>query len=130
MRVAIVCPIRMGQEYIRDYVEYHINLGFDNIILIDNNETDGPNPMDQLIGLEQYILYEDARGNHNKNRQNTLNTLMYQKYYIFPNLLESQVTNPLMTWLCLISGCQINSLPVFHLLGIAFFFALRPLALL
>ena len=71
----------MGQEYIRDYVEYHINLGFDNIILIDNNETDGPNPMDQLIGLEQYILYEDARGNHDKNRQNTLNTLMYQKYH-------------------------------------------------
>lgn len=81
MRVAIVCPIRMGQEYIRDYVEYHINLGFDNIILIDNNETDGPNPMDQLIGLEQYILYEDARGNHENNRQNTLNTLMYQKYH-------------------------------------------------
>ena len=71
----------MGQEYIRDYVEYHINLGFDNIILIDNNETDGPNPMDQLIGLEQYILYEDARGNHDKNRQTTLNTLMYQKYH-------------------------------------------------
>ena len=81
MRVAIVCPIRQGQEYIRDYVEYHINLGFDNIILIDNNETDGPNPMDQLIGLEQYILYENARGNHEKNRQNALNTLMYQKYH-------------------------------------------------
>ena len=81
MRVAIVCPIRMGQEYIRDFVEYHTKLGFDKIILIDNNEVSGPNPMDQLIGLEQYILYENARGNHDKNRQNTLNTLMYQKYH-------------------------------------------------
>lgn len=81
MNVGLVTPIRMGQEYIRDFVEYHTKLGFDKIILIDNNEVAGPNPMDQLIGLEQYILYEDARGNHDKNRQNTLNTLMYQKYH-------------------------------------------------
>ena len=81
MNVGIVLPIRMGQEYIRDYVEYHIKLGFDKIILIDNNETDGPNPMDQLIGLEQFINYEDARGNHDSNRQNKLNTEMYRKYW-------------------------------------------------
>lgn len=81
MNVGIVLPIRMGQEYIRDYVEYHIKLGFDKIILIDNNETNGPNPMDQLIGLEEFINYEDARGVHDSNRQNRLNTKMYRKYW-------------------------------------------------
>ena len=81
MRVGLVCPIRQGQEYIRDYVEYHLNLGFDKIILIDNNETDGPNPMDQLIEYQQNIIYIDARGNHETHRQNALNTRVYQTYY-------------------------------------------------
>lgn len=81
MRVGLVCPIRQGQEYIRDYVEYHLNLGFDKIILIDNNETDGPNPMTVLSEFTDYIEYVDKRGDHSPTRQNDNNTEVYQKYW-------------------------------------------------
>ena len=81
MRVGIVQPIREGQEYLREWVIHHLKLGFDKIIIIDNNETNGPNPMDQVIDLQQFIEYIDIRGNHDKDRQNKTNTLAYQKFH-------------------------------------------------
>lgn len=54
---------------LREWVEHYIKLGFDKIFLYDNNEVDGPNPLDELTGLEEYVEYKSIRGDHSKNRQ-------------------------------------------------------------
>jgi len=37
MKVALCVQIKLENNYIREWIEYHKNLGFDNIVIIDNN---------------------------------------------------------------------------------------------
>lgn len=71
MRVGLCVGVKGDPKIIRlrEYVEHYINLGFDKIFLYDNNELDGPNPLEALKGLEEYIEYRPIRGVHSKNRQ-------------------------------------------------------------
>lgn len=51
-RIAIGCIIKQEEKYIKEWVEHYINLGFDKIFIIDNNDTYNP----ELYGiLEDYI---------------------------------------------------------------------------
>lgn len=81
MYVGVVMSIRECNEYLHEWVEHHLKLGFDRIILIDNNEPDGPNPLDVVPEYRDKITYVDIRGNHEKDRQNKTNTLVYQKLH-------------------------------------------------
>lgn len=81
MKVGIVVPVRLGQEYLHEWVEHHLKLGFDRIILIDNNEPDGPNPLDVVPEYRDKITYVDIRGNHDKDRQNKTNSLVYKNMH-------------------------------------------------
>jgi hypothetical protein len=55
-RVAITCMAKCENDYIREWVEYHLDLGFDKIFIYDNNDLDGEH-FDEVIG--DYI--EDGR---------------------------------------------------------------------
>ena len=41
MKTAVCCIIRNENAYIREFVEWYKHLGFDNVILYDNNFSDG-----------------------------------------------------------------------------------------
>lgn len=64
MKVAICILVKNENRYIREWLYYHKKLGFDNIILYDNNDYDGENVFD-VIGDEitnGYVIYNDIRG--------------------------------------------------------------------
>ena len=67
MKVAICIEVKNENRYLREWLDYHRNLGFDNIILYDNNDTNGENVFD-VIGEEinnGYVIYEDIKDKRN-----------------------------------------------------------------
>ena len=40
MKVAIICIAKNEEKYIKEWSDYHLNLGFDNIFICDNDEED------------------------------------------------------------------------------------------
>lgn len=52
MKTAVCCIIKDENAYLREFVEWYKNLGFDNIVLYDNNFSDGENIHDSI---EDYI---------------------------------------------------------------------------
>jgi len=40
-KVALCCMAKMENLYLREWVEYHLNLGFDHIYIYDNNDPEG-----------------------------------------------------------------------------------------
>lgn len=69
MRVAVVLGVKDDGKYLQEYVTHYISIGVDKIIMFDNNEPDGEQPLDFLKGLEQHIILIDKRGNRSKSRQ-------------------------------------------------------------
>lgn len=63
MKVAICIMIKNENMYIREWVDYHKNLGFDNIILYDNNDSNGENVYDVLSDEinNGFIIYENIK---------------------------------------------------------------------
>lgn len=64
MRVLLCAIAKLENDYLREWVEYHKNLGFDNIILYDNNDIDGEHfeeVIDDYI-KEGYVIVKDKRG--------------------------------------------------------------------
>ena len=55
MKIAICAIIKNENVYLREWVEYHRGLGFDKIIIYDNNSIDGEVPH-QVIG--DYVMSE------------------------------------------------------------------------
>lgn len=41
MKVAIVCIVKNENRYLREFIKYYINLGFDTIFIGDNNDSEG-----------------------------------------------------------------------------------------
>lgn len=63
-KVLLCCIGKMENLYIREFVEYHKQLGFDNICLYDNNDLDGEH-FEDVIGdyIESgYVILKDVRG--------------------------------------------------------------------
>lgn len=48
-KIALCCIVKMENGYIRFFVEYYKNLGFDKLFLYDNNDIDGEQ-LDEVIG--------------------------------------------------------------------------------
>ena len=61
----LLCGIgKLENNYIREWVEYHKNLGFNNIVLYDNNDIDGEH-FEDVIGdyIESgYVILKNWRG--------------------------------------------------------------------
>ena len=67
MKVAICIEVKNENRYIREWLEYHDKLGFDNIILYDNNDSNGENIFD-VIGDEiknGFVIYENIKDKTN-----------------------------------------------------------------
>ena len=66
VKSAICCIVKMENLYLRDWVDYHKALGFDNIILYDNNDENGEYPQ-MVIGdyiRDGFVIYKDVRGKY------------------------------------------------------------------
>lgn len=64
MKVLLCAIAKLENDYLREWVEYHKNLGFDNIVLYDNNDIDGEH-FNEVIGdyiQEKYVIVKDKRG--------------------------------------------------------------------
>lgn len=60
--IAIIC--KGEYKYLREFVEYHLNLGFDRIVIADNNDIDGER-YDELLAdyiKETKVMIFDFRG--------------------------------------------------------------------
>lgn len=63
-KVLLCCIGKNENRYIREYVEHYKNLGFDNIMLYDNNDIDGEH-FEDVIGdyiNEGFVILKDYRG--------------------------------------------------------------------
>ena len=74
MRVGIIAIARNEQLYIREWVEHHLSLGFDRIIIADNDDTF------LLPGIikDKRVIHEDYTGIDKV--QSLAYTELYQKY--------------------------------------------------
>ena len=63
MKVAICLMIKNENRYIREWLEYHKKIGFDNVILYDNNHTNGENVYDVIRDdiNSGYAIYENVK---------------------------------------------------------------------
>lgn len=64
MKIAICAIIKNENLYLREWIEYHKRLGFDKIIIYDNNPVDGEVPH-QVIGdyvMDGYVDVHNIRG--------------------------------------------------------------------
>ena len=67
MKAAICIEIKNENRYIREWLDYHKKLGFDNIILYDNNDSDGENIYDIISNEIEtgFIIYENIKDKSN-----------------------------------------------------------------
>ena len=63
MKTAVCCIVKNENDYIREFVEWHKSIGFDNIIFYDNNFSDGEH-IEDVIGdyIENgYVIVENVK---------------------------------------------------------------------
>lgn len=63
-KVLLCCIGKMENNYIREFVEHNKSIGFDNIVLYDNNDIDGEH-FEDVIGDyidSEYVILKDWRG--------------------------------------------------------------------
>lgn len=80
MKTLLIAIAKIENNYLREWVEYHKRVGFDNIILCDNNDIDGER-FDEVIGdyiRSGYVIVEDYRGKEHPQIE-AYNTC-YRKY--------------------------------------------------
>lgn len=66
MKTLLCCIAKMENLYLRDFIQYYKNIGFDNVVLYDNNDEAGEYPQ-QVIGYyisDGFVIYKDARGKY------------------------------------------------------------------
>ena len=91
MKVYIITSARFEECYIEEWVQYHLNMGFDKIIINDNNPKDYPyNPKDILkkyidkgqVIVERYYDYFEIPTNLDDPNDDMHNiyTWLYNKY--------------------------------------------------
>lgn len=63
-KVLLCCIGKMENNYIREFIEHHKNIGFDNIVLYDNNDIDGEYFEDVINDYIEsgYVIMKDWRG--------------------------------------------------------------------
>ncbi len=63
-KILLCCIGKMENNYIREFVEHHKSIGFDNIVLYDNNDIDGEHFEDVISDYinSGYVILKDQRG--------------------------------------------------------------------
>ena len=64
MRIAICCIVKLENHYIREWVEHYKNINVDNVIIYDNNDTNGEcltEVIDDYI-KDGFVIIENCRG--------------------------------------------------------------------
>lgn len=75
---AVICAIaKFEYDYIKEWVEYHLNLGFDKIVIYDNNDLDGEQYDDLLSEFikKGKVELRDVRGKRAMQR------IVYNEFY-------------------------------------------------
>lgn len=75
---AVICAIaKFEYDYIKEWVEYHLNLGFDKIVIYDNNDLDGERYDDLLAEYIKtgQVELRDVRGKLAMQR------IVYNEFY-------------------------------------------------
>lgn len=64
MKIAICALVKNENLYLREWVEYHKSIGFDNVIIYDNNENRGEYPHQVIFDYIQqgYVIVHNIRG--------------------------------------------------------------------
>ena len=77
MKTAIICIAKNEDKYIKEWVNYHLNLGFDNIIICDNDDED---IISKIIDDNRVIIL-DYRNNRQKHSfQSFAYTEVFNRY--------------------------------------------------
>ena len=77
MRTAICCIAKCENNYLKEWVDYHLDLGFSHIYIWDNNNVDGER-IEPLFEGEEMVTILDCRGE--KAFQNKAYTVFYKQY--------------------------------------------------
>lgn len=77
-KVAVVCIARMEGRYIREWVNHYLALGFDDIIICDNNHTEDNENLGSMFQDNDRVIVEDYR--NLVGYQMKCYTEIYQKY--------------------------------------------------
>ena len=77
MKTAICCIAKCENRYLKEWVDYHLNLGFSHIYIWDNNNPDGEHIEEALPNYSQVTVL-DCRGE--KAFQNKAYTRFYKEY--------------------------------------------------
>jgi hypothetical protein len=56
-QIVVVCPVKNDNEYLMEYTDHYLNLGFDKVIFLDNNDDQSIRPSEVL---EQYVKNGNA----------------------------------------------------------------------
>ena len=64
MRTAVCCILKNENHYIREWVEWYKNIGFTNVILYDNNDSDGEKLDEVIVDFinDGFAIIKDVRG--------------------------------------------------------------------
>lgn len=64
MKVALCCICKNENDYIKEFVEYYKNIGFDNIIVYDNNDVNGEQIEDVINDYvtSGFVIINNIRG--------------------------------------------------------------------
>ena len=79
MKLGVCVGVKLSNIYLPEWVGHYRSLGFDLIIILDNNETDGEKPSDVLGEAPDIFIY-DKRGDHSMCRQNIFYTEVYNDF--------------------------------------------------
>lgn len=68
-KVILVAIAKEEEQYLREWIDYHLNLGFDKIIIYDNNHS-GDNSQKNIIkSHSDKVIYKDFQGIFNCSQQ-------------------------------------------------------------
>lgn len=82
MTTCLCAIVKNENSYICEWVDYHKQLGFNHIYIIDNNDKDGEKPEDVLQPYiqENYVTVINDRGDYRMFHMNLLYRYVYQRY--------------------------------------------------
>jgi hypothetical protein len=80
MNTCICAILRNENVYLQEWVDHHLNLGFDHIYLYDNNDINGENPMDIVKDYKNVYIDTRFRGMDDMYHQQDAYTIFYKTY--------------------------------------------------
>ena len=78
LKTAVVCIARLEGKYINEWVNYYLGLGFDKIIIADNNHDEDDEDLGAMFKDNPNVIVEDYR--NKVGYQMKCYTELYQKY--------------------------------------------------